>query len=266
MNIFANHAHVFPTDLWPEGDVDHLLRLMDECGIEKAVAFAPFFSQWKTREGNPVDWLADVVREHADRLVGYPALNPERPDAIEMLLRARDHGFRGVKMHPAFEHWSVKSPNAYAFYAKAQELGAVLDFHVGVHGHRISDYHPLLFDDIAWDFPSLKMVFEHVGGMHFFDEMLAVLSNQNDDPPRLFAGISSVLSTDVQKFWYLGPEKIETLVWQLGDRALIYGLDFPYNSAPYIKRDLDLIWAMDVPDESKARLLGGNLRTLITVS
>ena len=38
--IFANHAHVFPKELRPEGSVDSLMRLMDDCGIEKAVAFA----------------------------------------------------------------------------------------------------------------------------------------------------------------------------------------------------------------------------------
>lgn len=61
----------------PEGDVDSLLKLMDECNIEKAVAFAPFFSQWKTHEGNPISWLAGEVRQHEDRLVGYAAINPE---------------------------------------------------------------------------------------------------------------------------------------------------------------------------------------------
>lgn len=35
--IFANHAHVFPKELRPEGSVDSLMRLMDDCGIDKAV-------------------------------------------------------------------------------------------------------------------------------------------------------------------------------------------------------------------------------------
>ena len=263
MKIFANHAHVFPAELRPEGDVDHLLRLMDECGIGRAVAFAPFQSQWQGRSDNPVDWLAGVVAAHADRLCGYPALDPERPDAAEMLRRAKGAGFRGVKLHPAFDRWSLKSPRAYAFYEQAQELGLVLDFHTGVHAHRIADYHPLLFDDVACDFPELCMVFEHVGGYHFFTDMMAVMTNHLHDPDRrLFAGIASVLSREVQKCWYLGPEKVADIVWQLGDDCQIFGLDFPYNDAAYIRRDLDCIMGMDLPLQSKQKILGGNLHAL----
>jgi hypothetical protein len=263
MPIFANHAHVFPTDLWPEGDVEHLLALMDACGIERAVAFAPFEGQWKGREGNPTDWIARTVKAHADRLVGYAAINPTRPDAIALLRRAKDLGLRGVKMHPAYEKYSVKSPEAYEFYAAAQDLGLPLDFHVGVHAHRIADFHPLLFDDVARDFPKLRMIFEHVGGWHFFADCLAVISNHAHGEPRLYAGVASVLSRDVQKGWYLGPEGIETMLWQLGDRVIIYGLDFPYNGVDYVRRDLEVIRTMSIPEESKDRLLGGNLRELI---
>lgn len=42
MRIFANHAHVFPRAVREDGTVDALLRVMDDCGIEKAVAFATF--------------------------------------------------------------------------------------------------------------------------------------------------------------------------------------------------------------------------------
>ena len=263
MAVFANHAHLFPTDIWPEGDIDHLLRLMDECGFERAVVFAPFAGQWKDREGTPTDWIASVVGSNADRIVGYAALNPERPDAIPMLHHARELGLRGVKMHPAFERWSVGSPKAYEFFAAAQEVGMPLDFHTGVHGHQLSAYHPLAFDDVACRFPALKLVFEHVGGFHFFKDMLGVMANHAHGEPRLFAGIASVLSREVQSYWYLGPEGVETILWQLGDRVAIYGLDFPYNKADDVKRDLGIIRSLNIPDESKERILGGNLHWLI---
>ena len=45
--IFANHAHVFPKESKPEGTVDKLLELMNECEIEKAVCFAPFHGHYE---------------------------------------------------------------------------------------------------------------------------------------------------------------------------------------------------------------------------
>ena len=40
--IFANHAHLYPKALREDGAKDALMRLLDECEIDKAVAFAPF--------------------------------------------------------------------------------------------------------------------------------------------------------------------------------------------------------------------------------
>ncbi len=41
MDTLANHAHVFPESLWGKGSVAALEHLMQACGIERAVAFAP---------------------------------------------------------------------------------------------------------------------------------------------------------------------------------------------------------------------------------
>ena len=41
--IFANHAHLFPKNTKPNGDIDTLKSIMDECGIEGAVCFSPFW-------------------------------------------------------------------------------------------------------------------------------------------------------------------------------------------------------------------------------
>ena len=38
--ICANHAHLFPKNTKPNGDIDNLKALMDACEIEKAVCFA----------------------------------------------------------------------------------------------------------------------------------------------------------------------------------------------------------------------------------
>src|SRR5437867_12110509 len=72
--VWANHAHVFPADVRPHGSVDALLALMDACGIEKAVCFAPFASQLAGSayaEAGANHWLAETLRQSADRLIGF---------------------------------------------------------------------------------------------------------------------------------------------------------------------------------------------------
>ena len=50
--IIANHAHVFPKEIKESGTIDELKKLLDECGIDKCVCFAPFPERFE-EEGFP---------------------------------------------------------------------------------------------------------------------------------------------------------------------------------------------------------------------
>src|SRR5689334_1274687 len=68
--VLANHAHVFPASINPHGTTDRLLRLMDACGIEQAVCFAPFCHQCQgTEVDEPNRWLASAIARQP-RLLG----------------------------------------------------------------------------------------------------------------------------------------------------------------------------------------------------
>src|SRR2546428_342124 len=41
-HVLAHHAHVFPQSVNPNGTIDRLLRLLDACGIDRAVCLPPF--------------------------------------------------------------------------------------------------------------------------------------------------------------------------------------------------------------------------------
>ena len=93
-------------------------------------------------------------------------------------------------------------------------------------------------DEIAWHYPQLKMVYEHVGGWHYYRQVLAIITNNARRGNHLYAGIASVLDAQNQRYWYLGPQGLCDCRWQIGPDLLIYGLDFPYNQAPQIENDL----------------------------
>ena len=59
--------------------------------------------------------------------------------------------------------------------------------------------------------------------------------------------------------WYLGPEKVMHLIDCVGADKLIYGLDFPWNSAETNKRDIEIIRSLDISEIAKEKILGGNL-------
>jgi uncharacterized protein len=265
MEIFANHAHVFPDDIRPEGSVESLLRLMDECEIARAVCFAPH----RRTVGDhgypePNRWLAEAIADEP-RLTAFSCIRPVDEDAIERLELAVEMGMRGCKIHPAADKCDILDDRAMDFYAVAEDLGVVLDFHTGPHWYRISHYHPLGFDEIAWKFPRLKLVMEHLGGLPFYYDVLGVLGNNLPvgRPGHLFGGISSVLNRDLQRLWYLGIEKVGDAIFRLGEDMPIYGLDFPYNSADLISDDIRQLKTLTLSDEGFEKLFGGNLTRAI---
>jgi predicted TIM-barrel fold metal-dependent hydrolase len=149
-------------------------------------------------------------------------------------------------------------------YEQMERLGLVADFHLGVHGYHLKDYHPFLLDEVAHRFPELTMVFEHMGGWHFLRDAVAVAANhRSEDGSPIYAGIASVLDRQRIPEWYLGPEGVSDLAWQIGADHLIYGTDFPYSTRENIAADLAILRGMGLSPAAKEGILGENLRALL---
>lgn len=265
MRIFANHAHVFPEADRPEGTVQHLEQLMAACRIDKAVAFAPFSQQVLKSGVSPNRWLAEELRDRED-IIGFGTIDPEAERVGEQAEEIAALGFRGVKLHPAFQRFHVLDERLRDFYSRAESQGLLLVFHTGVHWHRIRDYHPLLFDELAYEYPDLKFIMEHVGGVSFFLDALAVLTNNSRNPSeasRVFAGITSVLNRNHNILWYLTDDQIKQVVSFVGAERMIFGLDFPYNGVKEIREAIDRIMSMDLSEDEKRKILGGTLSRVL---
>lgn len=258
--IFAHHAHVFPENVRADGTVEALLRTMDACGIARAVCFATFPSQLQPENQEPNLWLARQIEKN-DRLTGFGVVDFEKDDLAGQVRRIADLGLRGIKIHPAFQRIAVDGERAFEVYAEAEKLGLFLSFHTGVHWHRIRDYQVWRFDEVAYHFRKLRFSMEHLGGYCFFNEGLAVMLNNmhRGDEPRIYAGLTSVFDPDMNRAWHLSDEKIYDLIWQTGDKASIFGLDFPYNGVKEIQAAIDHLAGMQLPEETKRAIFGGNL-------
>src|SRR5689334_17527631 len=102
MEIFANHAHVSPASLRPEGTIDRLLAMLDSCGIANAVCFAPFPHELENQNA----WLANELKTR-DRLVGFGTLDLSRDDQRDQVRRVVDLGLRGLKLHPNVQQFDL---------------------------------------------------------------------------------------------------------------------------------------------------------------
>ncbi len=269
-HIWANHAHVFPAGAKPGGEIERLKELMAACGIEKAVCFACFRDQYERSglPGEPVGWLAETIRND-DALIGFGTVDFDRDDIAYQTERIADLGMKGIKIHPAAQEINVMGDKAREVYRVAQEKGLFLSFHTGIHWHRIRDYNLLLFDEVAYCYPELKFSMEHIGGYHFFREALAVMCNakRNADFDTVYAGWTSIAMGEdgLPGEWSLTDDELRTVIRQTGNTRSIFGLDFPYKGIEQTKAAIERIKRLDIPEEAKEGVLGGNLRKALGI-
>lgn len=155
----------------PTLDVEGAIAKMDAAGYEVAVLAC--MKMWSADRHHQliVDWpeevVADALAQAGDRFVGGVGYNPFRID--ESLRRVetfvRDHGFKYVYVHPMTFGVAPNDRRMYPLYAKCTELDVAVGFQVG-HSAEVlpTDVgRPMLVDDVARDFPNLRINMSHTG-------------------------------------------------------------------------------------------------------
>lgn len=271
--IFANHAHLFPKNTKPNGDIDCLKALLDECEIEGAVCFSPFWHQMDmyahTTGQNPCEWVADALKNEPN-LVGFGTVDFDKNYLKDQVKKIKDLGLYGIKIHPAAQEVKIDSPELFEVYEEAEKQGLFISFHTGLHWHRISDYQMLLFDEVAYNFPKLRFSMEHIGGYSFFREALLIMNNNSrSEIPHVYAGWTSIaMETDEigntrQGAWSLTDDDLCTLVHQAGYKTSIFGLDTPYKGIEQTQQAIDRIKNLPITEEAKRGILGENLKRVL---
>jgi hypothetical protein len=149
------------------GTLAGLLADMDTVGVERAVMHA------ESEGGEDADALnvalADVLASHPDRFkgIGCVDIDDARPgDIARQVARLAERKFVGATIQPAFFGIDIDDRALYPMYARAEELGLVVCVHTGITYSRM---HPLrheraeLLDQVACDFPELRLVACHAG-------------------------------------------------------------------------------------------------------
>ena len=226
------------------------LQLMDEAGIDYAVILAelaPITSGIAANE--------DVARfcSHSSRLLPFASIDPnssERPvDELEELVR--NQGFRGLKLYPTYQHFYPNEAKIYPLYAKAQELEIPVLLHIGSSiftGARLKYGDPIYLDDVAVDFPKLKLLQAH-SGRPFWYEKASALARIHEN---VYMEISG-----------LPPQNLLTYFPDLERIAhkVIYGSDWP--GVPTFKENIVALKGLNISEDAKDKILGENAARLL---
>ncbi len=132
------------------------------------------------------EYVHAMWRRHPKRIIQcWGAVEPAKGKAaFEQVRKAvKDLGFIGFHFHPIMQHFAVNERRYYPLFELIDELGAAVMIDVGTTGMgaglpggmgaKIRHAHPSSIDELAADFPSLKIVMAHPG-WPWVDETTAV--------------------------------------------------------------------------------------------
>jgi predicted TIM-barrel fold metal-dependent hydrolase len=144
-----------------------VLAALDVAGVDLAILLAPFLDEpyrlndaESLRAGNR--HLAQLIRGHQDRLVGFAVINPLHPSAVDDIVAAVDLGLQGLKMVPS--GWYPYDDCAHRVYEKAVEQRLPILFHSGIFidGRSGRFCRPVFYEAIR-DHPGLRVTLAHLG-------------------------------------------------------------------------------------------------------
>jgi hypothetical protein len=141
----------------------------------------------------PNDVVAEYVARDGQGRIGVAAIDPTRKGAVEIAEACLDRKeFRGLTLSPSLQGFHPSDTRAMAVYEVAARRGAPVFFCPGpgfpLLG-RLEFARPALLEEVAAEFPNLKMVLWGMGWPHV-DECVALLAKH----PGVFASVAGLVS------------------------------------------------------------------------
>ncbi len=201
---------------WKSAPEDHLRTT---AAADVAIVFG--LQAARTGWHVPNDLVAEHVRRASDRLIFFASIDPGQIGHMEELERCHQHlGCQGVKIGPIYQGVHPLDKRYYEVYGYCQRHRLPVMAHMATtfsSGVPLDYARPAHMDQVACDFPDLKIVLAHMG--HPWEgETIAAIRKQ----PNLYADISALYYRPWQ---FYGTMRL--VVEYHAEGNLLFGSDFP---------------------------------------
>lgn len=260
--IFDSHAHIYPqkiavkasasvgnfysTGMAGDGTVETLLSFGKEAGISKYVVHSVATSAHQVQSINR--FILDSVREHPE-FIGFMTLywdmtEQEIADEVDFCIK---NGFKGVKLHPDFQHFAINSPEGQKMYNVVGDRLPIL-FHTGDKRYNYSS--PYFLAEMAKKYPKMRFIGAHFGGYSCWDQVVDA-----------YKGCDNVwYDTSSTTGFFPDKDYLVQLIRTLGPEKFFFGCDYPmWNASKEVGRFLSL----DLTEKEREAVFSGNLKNFL---
>ncbi|MGI9307612.1 MAG: amidohydrolase family protein [Gammaproteobacteria bacterium] len=214
-----------PEDMRGGVTIERYLKKMDDAGIERSLLIAVRAGDINKAGGFeiPYERVRDVCAENPDRFSGLAGVDPFRGmQGLRDLEQAvKEYGFVGAHLYP---HWCELAPDHakyYPYYAKCCELDIPIMMQVGhnlVYSRQRrlpSVGRPICLDQVAIDFPELKLIGIHIG-IPWTEEMISMCWKHEN--------VYTAGDAYAPKYW---PKEFVHYANSYGREKVMFGTDWP---------------------------------------
>ena len=232
------------------------LRFLDEQGIDRAVLVNYVSPDVMGFTDAINEFVGKFCRGHEDRLVAvggvHPRLDPDPAGSLQRIVET--HGVRVLKLHPPHQHFFLNAyrdggglPRLAELYERAQSLEIPVMVHTGTSifpeaRNKYGD--PMALDDVAVDFPALKIIMAH-GGRPLWMESCFFLLRRHAN---LHMDISGIPPRLLLRYF---PRIAEVA------HKTLFGTDWPSPGVESPRRNLEEFRALELPSETQQSILEG---------
>jgi uncharacterized protein len=274
MRITDAHIHIQPFHMMPppiaatfwkgkpnreelEGfaaDPRKLLARMDADGVER-VGLINYVSpdlMGFTADANP--WMLRYASADPVRLLAFGSVHPGfSNDVAGDTRRLIDSGARALKVHPPHQLFRANAyqdslPALADLYRVAEECGVPVTIHTGTSvfpGARSRFGDPMDVDDVAIDFPKLRILLAHGGRPLWMEHAFFVVRRH----PNVWLEVSGIPPAKLLEYFPRLEEVAGKTVW---------GTDWPSPGVKSMRTNIDAFLALPLLEETKRKILSTN--------
>ncbi len=263
--IIDFHTHAFPEELAEramkvlleegkkksdvtahlDGKVSSLLSSMDRNNIEKSIICS---IATKPSQFEPI--LAWSRKIRSDRLIPFPSLHPDDPEALDKVLRIKGEGFKGIKFHPYYQDFSIDEQRLFPIYKRISAEGLILLMHTGFdlafERKRICDPEKIM--RVLENVPDLMLVTSHLGAWEDWDEVERLMIGK-----KIYMEIS--YSLDI-----LDKERARRMILAHPAEYVLFGTDSPWTGQD---KTLSLLNGLGLGPDLEKKILRDNALALL---
>jgi len=268
--IIDAHVHIgkLPSSLYGESyekNLEFVLKEAKESGVDAMIVLAGL--EKKDGLNLTTESLINLISNHKN-IYAVAGINidyeKEYPDQIETWIKEKK--IVGVKFYTGYQHFYPNDERCLPIYKLCQKYDIPAVFHSGdtlagyVPNPKIKYSHPIHIDEVAADFPDLKLVIAHMGNPWLIDCAEVLYKN-----PNVYADISGLVIGDELHTNYgkIMKKRIEELVeYTAPDFKLLYGTDWPLC---HMKQYIEFANNLDLKKDGFEKLFSGNAKAVFKI-